>query len=95
MVLRAHKNPLLPLSRTKVKQIFKRTHPREIGDKVAVGASNTGHQSAKEKSSRDKIMKLNTICASSDLQKRYFKCSFKSVIRLPQLFLIIEKVVVI
>ena len=32
--------------------MFKRSHPREIGKKVAMRASNTGHQETKEKNER-------------------------------------------
>ena len=33
--------------------MFKRSHPREIGKKVAMRATNTGHQETKEKNERE------------------------------------------
>ena len=58
--------------------MFKRSHPREIGKKVAMRASNTCHQETKEKNERQN----NGVGRRPFIEwlaKHIFMSSFKSI----------------
>ena len=58
--------------------MFKRSHPREIGKKVAMRASNTGHQETKEKDERQNNGVGRYLCIEWPA-KHIFMSSFKSI----------------
>ena len=71
--------------------MWKRSHPRETVEEVAMGASNTGHQQAREKNERWNN-EVEWHLALSSLQRKALNCLANPSLS-SQSFLSIEKIV--